>query len=279
MKLPVLGIEKIFDLPYRAEDFRILHHAPINTTEITEAHKHDFYMLLMIDKGRGTHTIDFVEYPVSNSSIFFLAPGQAHQWSISADTTGYQVMFSPAFLAQKGPLWPFFTPSATPLLQLNKEQCRQLSQEFDAMYTEVKNKQPLYSNILHQRLQVTLLLLQRWYTAANPGITQRTENHLINKFLQLLEKYYQQQASVQFYAQHLHITPSYLNQVCSRETGRTAGEYIRERILLEAKRMLALTAMDIREIAYSLGFRDSSYFSRFFRKYTGHTPLEFRRAK
>ncbi|MBV8252734.1 MAG: helix-turn-helix domain-containing protein [Chitinophaga sp.] len=279
MKLPVFGIEKIFDLPYRAEDFKIIHHAPINTTVIAEPHKHDFYMLLLIEKGSGTHTIDFEDYTVQHRSIFFLAPGQAHQWDISADTHGYQVMFSPAFLAQKGPLWPFFTPNTIPVLQLTPTQLKQLQHELHLMHEEMAQHQLLHSSILHHRLQVVLFLLQRWYTAAHPEISHSTSNHLINKFLQMLERHYTQEAGVQFYADKLHITPSYLNQVCSRETGRTAGEYIRERILLEAKRMLSLTTMDIREIAYSLGFKDSSYFSRFFRKYTEQTPLEFRRKK
>ncbi|NIG57426.1 helix-turn-helix domain-containing protein [Chitinophaga sp. Cy-1792] len=277
MKLPVLGIEKIFDLPYKQEDFKILYHAPINEPVIAHAHKHDFYMLLLIERGSGSHTIDFIEYPVEKNTIFFLAPAQAHQWNISPDARGYQVMFSPAFLAQKGPLWPFFTPSALPLLQLRQEEYQLISEEFTKMTTEAANKEPFASQVLYHRLQTILLLLQRWYNVAHPEISASTEHHIINKFLHLLEEHYFQHSTVQFYADKLLISPSYLNQVCSRESGRTAGEYIRERILLEAKRLLTLTTMDIREIAYTLGFKDSSYFSRFFRKYTGNTPLEFRR--
>lgn len=277
MKLPVLGIEKIFDLPYKQEDFKVIHHAPINEPVIAHAHKHDFYMLLLVEHGSGTHTIDFIEYPVEKNTIFFLAPAQAHQWNISPDARGYQVMFSPAFLAQKGPLWPFFTPSALPVLKLRKEEYQLISEEFNKMTVESANKEAFASQVLFHRLQTILLLLQRWYNTAHPEISSNTEHHIINKFLHLLEEHYHQHSSVQFYADKLLISPSYLNQVCSRESGRTAGEYIRERILLEAKRLLTLTTMDIREIAYTLGFKDSSYFSRFFRKYTNNTPLEFRR--
>ncbi|NSL90678.1 helix-turn-helix domain-containing protein [Chitinophaga solisilvae] len=271
MQLPTFGIEKIFNLPYRQEDFKIMHHAPINQPEITEAHKHDFFMLLVIEKGKGTHTIDFREYPVSNHTVFFLAPGQAHQWYLSRNTSGYQVMFSAAFMLPKGPLWPFFTPAAVPLLQLEAVQYRQLAAELQLMTTEKA------ADILQHRLQIVLLLLQRWYVAAHPAEAAAAGNHLINRFLQLLEKHYMQHSEVNYYADRLHVTPSYLNLVCKKESGTTAGEYIRERLLLEAKRMLTLTGMDVKEIAYSLGFNDTSYFSRFFRRYTGQTPVDFRR--
>ncbi|WP_212006202.1 helix-turn-helix domain-containing protein [Chitinophaga sp. HK235] len=269
--LPTFGIEKIFNLPYRQEDFRMIQHQPINQPVIEEAHKHDFFMLLIVEKGSGTHTIDFHDYKVSNYTVFFLAPGQAHQWHLSKNTTGYQVMFAGGFMLHKGPLWPFFTPSAPPLLKLSIGQYEQLATELRLMSAETA------ANITQHRLQIILLLLQRWYASAYPSETAASGHRLINRFLQLLEKHYAQHSEVSYYAAKLHVTASYLNLVCKKESSTTAGEYIRERLLLEAKRLLTLTDMDIKEIAFSLGFNDTSYFSRFFRKYTGQTPVNFRR--
>lgn len=269
--LRTFGIEKIFNLPYQQEDFKLVRHAPINMPVIDEAHKHDFFMLLIIGKGGGTHTIDFRDYKVAPRTVYFLAPGQAHQWDLSANTTGYQVMFSGSFMLQKGPMWPFFTPSANPLLKLTPEQYAQLTTELQLMTGETA------ANITQHRLQIILLLLQRWYAVAYPSETAAAGNRLINRFLQLLEKQYAQHSEVSYYAARLHVTPSYLNTVCRKESGITAGEYIRERLLLEAKRLLILTDMDVKEIAFSLGFNDTSYFSRFFRKYTTQTPVDFRR--
>ncbi|HVI47647.1 MAG TPA: helix-turn-helix domain-containing protein [Chitinophaga sp.] len=269
--LPTLGIEKIFNLPYKQEDFKIMHHTPINMPVIEEAHKHDFFMLLVIDKGHGTHSIDFREYKAGPYTVFFLAPGQAHQWRLSENTQGYQVMFSGDFMLHNNQLWPFFAPASIPFLQLNTEEHRQLTIELSLMEKETT------ANIVQHRLQIVLLLLQHWYMNAHPVETAAASSHLINRFLQLLEKHYAQDSEVSYYAGKLHVTPSYLNQVCKKETGTTAGEYIRERILLEARRMLALTTMDVKEIAWTLGFNDSSYFSRFFKKYSGQAPLDFRR--
>lgn len=277
MMLPTVGIEQIFDLPFRKEDFKIVRHKPINMTVIPEAHKHDFYMLLIIEQGSGTHTIDFRDYSVARHTVFFLAPGQAHQWRLSKNTSGYQVMFSPDFLPASAQAWPFFSPATTPVIQLDNTHFRQLEQELQALVTETDKRESLSLNIIHHRLQLILLLLTRWYNNTFPEQTTAATNRIINRFLLLLENNYAQHSDVAYYARQLHVTANYLNLVCKKESGRTAGEHIRERILLEAKRMLSLTPMDVKEIAYTLGFNDTSYFSRFFRKYTGQTPLSFRK--
>jgi AraC-like DNA-binding protein len=75
----------------------------------------------------------------------------------------------------------------------------------------------------------------------------------------------------------LYVTPNHLNAICRDLMGKPAGEIIRERILLEAKRMLVNAHTGIAGIGYHLGFTDNSYFTKFFKKYTGTTPEAFRR--
>ncbi|SHF09407.1 helix-turn-helix domain-containing protein [Pedobacter caeni] len=277
MLLPTVGIEQIFNLPYTKEDFKILHHQPINMPSIPHAHKHDFYMILLIEKGNGIHTIDFKAHEVKDKMIFFLAPGQAHQWELSKDTSGYQLMFSLKFLLPGSQRFPYFNLAASPFLPLNDEQYLELVQELAKMEQEVNTMPELYIEILQSRLQVVLLLIKRWYSE-NFEVQEFTPDHrIIHSFLALLETHYATHSEVSFYANEMSVTANYLNQVCRKKSGITAGDYIRERILLEAKRMLTLTKLDIKEIAYTLGFNDTSYFSRFFRKYTSASPQEFRK--
>lgn len=277
MLLPTVGIEQIFNLPYTKEDFKIIHHAPINMPEIPQAHKHDFYMILVIDKGKGTHTIDFKEHQVKDKMIFFLAPGQAHQWHLDPGTTGFQLMFSAKFLLPGNQRFPFFNLTADPVFHLNEWQYLELTQELQAMKKEADHAGELSIELLQSRLQVVMLLLKRWYTVLLQEQEFTPDNRIINNFLSLLETHYTTNSEVSFYASELSVTPNYLNQVCRKKSGITAGDYIRDRILLEAKRLLTLTHLDIKEIAYTLGFNDTSYFSRFFRKYTDVSPQEFRK--
>ena len=75
----------------------------------------------------------------------------------------------------------------------------------------------------------------------------------------------------------LYVTPNHLNALCQDLLGKSAGEVIRERILLEAKRQLVNASAGIADVGYDLGFTDNSYFTKFFKKYTGTTPEAFRR--
>lgn len=277
MLLPTVGIEQIFNLPYTREDFKVVHHQPINMPSIPHAHKHDFYMILLIEKGSGTHTIDFKAHEVKDKMVFFLAPGQAHQWKLSKDTSGYQLMFSLKFLLPGSQRFPYFNLSASPFLPLTDDQYFSLIQELEKMEKEVLDSEDLYIDVLQSRLQVVLLLIKRWYSD-NFSVQEFAPDHrIINSFLTLLETHYATHSEVSFYANEMSVTANYLNQVCRKKSGITAGDYIRERILLEAKRMLTFSTLDIKEIAYTLGFNDTSYFSRFFRKYTNSSPQEFRK--
>jgi len=74
----------------------------------------------------------------------------------------------------------------------------------------------------------------------------------------------------------LNITPNYLNSLCKDIYNKTVTEVIQERIILESKRLLAHTGLTVSEISYKLGFKDNSYFGRYFKKVVGIPPEKFR---
>lgn len=273
--LPVISIKDICT-PLKAEAFSIFRHEQQGKNRLPQAHKHDFYMLLFISKGGGTHTIDFTAYPVKPYQVHFLAPGQAHAWELVPHTKGYQLMFGPGFLEGMPQQWPFFPLHAGPVLQLQPAQFADIVQETEQIMKEYARADRFSVRIIGNRLRVLLAMLERWYEAAHASGSPAPQRRIVHQFLSLLEKHYRENATVEYYAGLLHITPQYLNIVCKKETGVTAGHCIRQRLLLEAKRLLSLTGQDVKEIAYALGFSDTSYFSRFFRRYAGQTPLSFR---
>ncbi len=91
-----------------------------------------------------------------------------------------------------------------------------------------------------------------------------------------LESHFFEVRSVAAYARMLKVTSGHLSESILHHTGRTAGELIRDRLLLEARRLLVHSSLNVAEIAVSLQFEDPSYFSRFFRRSTGVSPGEFR---
>jgi len=273
--LPVIRIQDICT-PLKAEVFSIFRHEEQGRASLPQPHKHDFYMLLVVTAGSGTHTIDFSPYPVTPGSVYFLAPGQPHDWELHPDTKGFQLMFGRDFLTGDTLQWPFFSFSANPHLHLEEAPFNAVVRELESILEEYALADYLTVRIITYRLLSLLTMLERRYDEAHPTTNQPPVQRLVKQFLAMLEKSYRENATVEHYAAQLHVTPQYLNIVCRKETGITAGNLIRRRLLLEARRLLSLTTQDVKEIAYELGFSDTSYFSRFFRRYTGQTPLEFR---
>jgi AraC-like DNA-binding protein len=99
---------------------------------------------------------------------------------------------------------------------------------------------------------------------------------LVRRFRQALERSFRASTPIRDYAKMLGVTTSHLSESLRLETGSTAGELIRARLLLEAKRLLLHSELTIAEIGYELGFEDPSYFSRFIRREIETSPVELR---
>ena len=99
----------------------------------------------------------------------------------------------------------------------------------------------------------------------------------VRAFFELLRRKDYTLQPVQWYADRLHISPKYLSALCKQRTDRTASQWIADYTVEEAKRGLLHSDATVKEIAYRLGFADSSFFCQYIRKHTGRTPLEIRR--
>lgn len=247
-------------------------------------HRHSFYHLVLFTKGGGSHTIDFDQFPVKPYQIYFMIPGQVHSWDFTGVTDGYIVNFSTdffkSFLQNQHYLdqFDFFNG-------ISEEGVRQLP---PTRHKEVVN---LFESILavssdegrHRFDRIRLLLLQLFIQIDNvqrppdsrPVAPQK--QLLLKSFRRLIDTHYRTMRLPREYADLLYVTPNHLNALVQDLLGKTAGELIRDRILLEAKRLLVNAEMTVTEVAYELNFEDNSYFNRFFKKYTGLTPEEFRK--
>jgi AraC family transcriptional regulator, transcriptional activator of pobA len=131
--------------------------------------------------------------------------------------------------------------------------------------------------IVRLLLQLILMKMNRFYLPGNGTNSSRREAELVRRFLVNLEQNPKVASAVSSHAASLSVSPETLSETVKKETGKTPGTLIRERVLLEAKRLLLHTSLSVSEIAYQLLFKDPSYFNRFFRRATGKTPAEFRK--
>lgn len=106
---------------------------------------------------------------------------------------------------------------------------------------------------------------------------KQVEVQFLRKFSKLVEQHYKTHHTVADYADMLFITPKNLSKKISLLSKNTPNDIIKDRIILESKRLLAHTSLSVKEIAYSLNYEDDAYFVRFFTKHTGISPTSFRK--
>lgn len=98
------------------------------------------------------------------------------------------------------------------------------------------------------------------------------------KFINLIDENYKKGYSVAEYARLLHISSRSLSDLTQQQINKTPSQMIQERIILEAQRLLLYSNLNINQVGYRLGFDDASYFVKYFKKYTGVSPSEFKKS-
>jgi AraC-like DNA-binding protein len=262
--------------PYYVEQLRphVARFPHVNTP-----HAHSFFLLLYVSAGSGTHTIDLITYEMKPGSVFFIAPGQVHQWHLAADSDGIVVFFDPSFYQLRYPdrdllALPFFDNLHPPVLYLPA--VNEVALLFEQLRDEYQSSFANQAEVVRAYLALVLELAARRYPALPASTEVSLAQRQIRQFGTLLNQHYRSKRSVQEYAELLHLTANYLNALCQRVLGQKASALIHGRVVLEAQRLLTHSALSVTQMADELGFDDPSYFGRYFRKYVGVSPEVFR---
>jgi hypothetical protein len=243
-------------------------------------HKHDFFLVVLVTNGSGWHEVDFVRYNVKPGSVFTLQPGQMHFWELSKDIDGFVFFHTKSFYEEANRSlqihdFPFYAS-----FQSNKE--------FSISNEKVIKLQYWMSEIIEEtttiqadsRIKIrTLIDLIYIELSRDFVIDKNTQKHnyldRLKEFEKLIESNYKVYKSAQFYADKLNVSTKHLNRIVKDSINKTSSELIADRVILEAKRLLIQSNLNVSEIGYALGYFDKSYFVRFFKKQTGETPLTF----
>lgn len=236
-------------------------------------HKHDFYQILLITAGSGWHEIDFHRLSASARKIFVMKPGQVHAWQLHRNTRGFVIEFSAESVAQNELLREWLRQSADALTPKPAE-WKKLLALAQAMLEEFQAAAGRFERVIQNYLEIFLLHLHRLGHAA-PNQKASSE---VERFRELVEAHFRREHSVEFYASRLGTSAQALTMRMSRALGKPPRKLIQERLLLEAKRMLAQSGDPISQIGYDLGFEDPNYFARFFRTNAKASPGNFRLA-
>lgn len=241
-------------------------------------HRHDFYYLLLLEKGAGTHSIDFEPYPVNDWTLFLMRPGQVHQHELLPGSCGWLIAFNPDF-------YP---------LSKNTEQSERLNQLVQHNHLvipdgarpqlfaivrqldiELKERKTGYEEVIRSYLNVFFTLLYRIPEGKQSQKPSESKARL-QELQRLIEKHLHETKKVSDYAEMMSLTVYQLNSITKSHLGKTGSELIADHVILEAKRQLLATNLLVSQVAFDLGYMDPAYFIRFFKKHTGLTPNLFR---
>ena len=279
------SIANFFDVPLKLPHFHLnrLEEMPPLPERIKSPHKHGFYEVFLVKKGLVWHHVDYQEFELPANTLFFISQGQLHFWSKTDRThlTGYRLMFTEDFFQINQPDNRFLFELVyldnvyqTPLLKIESATAPIFSY-FDLMQQEFE-REDCNEQAIRSLLFLALTEIQRLTNTSKTTLLDKQQLQIYKQFRQLLEANFTQKWSVESYAEQLCITPKNLNRALQGVANQNFTALLQNRITLEAKRLLSFSPLTVSQIGTELGFEDSSYFSRFFKKNTALSPLEFR---
>lgn len=268
---------------WASEEF-VVYEGPIPSPRWYTPVRQDFYPFFCMESGIIRNSVDLQHYELRKDDLFFIRPWQIVQMEyVSPDARGRLVAFEPTFLVnQTGHLLEklsFLSPMAGPVISLSAGEADMIRGMIRDIRQKVEDHQRPHRRLIAVTSVSSLLLeidsiyLARHREGEKP-LSRKQE--LTNHFLNLVSLHFLRERTVQFYSDLLNITPKYLTQITKALTGKTAGELIDDRVVLEAKVMLTDPELPIKLIAERLNFSDQFFFSKYFKNFTGLSPREYR---
>jgi AraC family transcriptional regulator, transcriptional activator of pobA len=259
-----------------ALDVRSLELESIDEDEVREPHRHAYHELIWVREGSGRHLIDGEPVDFGPRTLTLIAKGQVHQFERADRVSGVVVRFDDEWLAGSR-RWLFSGGSCSELSVPEADAPR-----FDALLELLREEveqsaRPESAELRRHLLSAALLWAQRWREAQlEGGGATSADVQLQQRFLETLERDFENSHEAAHYAAELGVTTGTLSRTLMRLGGRTTKQLILDRVLLEAARLLRFSDLSIKEIAARLGFPDQFAFSKAFKRQRGEAPLDFR---
>jgi AraC family transcriptional regulator, transcriptional activator of pobA len=258
-----------------------MHSVTLNPERL-RPHLHEFFQIFIL-RGNAAVMHDFVEFKAHGTTMVFMSPGQIHTARPSPGLRGTTVSFTQEFFDGGAPPpsrlldFDFFFPAEIqPWLSLSKNDEKEVLPLFRDLQTEFDHGLIGAVDVLRATLHILLARVSRLFAGKRSPRAISRGAQLARQFHLSVEQHFREERGLADYARDLGVTTNHLHDVVREVTGQSAGQILRRRRLLDAKRLLSHTDLSVSEIGYQLGFRDPSYFSRFFRQAEDLTPAEFR---
>ena len=272
--------------------------AVVDTKKATKPHpnhmtmNYGVYALFLKNTKCGDIRYGRQSYDYQEGTVTSFAPGQIVEINMEEnyrpDALG--LMFHPDLikgtsLGQNIKNYSFFSYSSAEALHLSDKEKRIFTDCLGNIRNELEHPIDKHSRkLISRNIELLLDYCMRFYE--RQFVTRTVTNRsVLVKFETLLDDYFKNRMpvteglpTVKYFADKVYLSPNYFGDMIKKETGKTAQEYIKTKIIDLAKEMILGSEMTVSQISYELGFQYSQHFSRIFKKSTGQTPGEYRKA-
>lgn len=238
-------------------------------------------MVLWFESGPNEFHIDGKAYSFQKNDIVFLT--EFHSITPKNIETIRFLRFNRPFycildhdseVGCKGML--FFGASQLPVITLPLEEVEKFDILWKMFTIEMKSDDNLQIEMLRMMLKRYLILCARLYKVQENYPKEKSASDIVRDFNFFVEQYFRTKHTIADYAELLHKSPKTLSNIFSKIGSKTPLQYIHDRKMLEARRLLRYSDLQIQEIGYKIGYDDIQAFSRFFKKHEGVSPSEFK---
>lgn len=247
--------------------------------------KNKFYTVLLLKDTKGTIIIDNQEINLEPRKFFFINYNQVYYFKNHHSGIGDVMMFTKSFYnyvytGNKMIKSDTALHHVPPFLIISEENIHDLSKIFEEIQHEYFSEKLMRKEIICMLLKIFMMKYIRNSTKKNSiDLTINHKKELVQNFIHLVNLHYKELKTTSKYAEKLNLTPNYLNAVVRNSLDITAGQVIKNRIILEAERLLLHTTLSITEISYELGFNDNSHFGKYFKSEKKLAPNTYRLLK
>lgn len=236
---------------------------------------------LFLTSGRAMMQVGNSTYHIGRNELLFVPAGQVFSFRTGDVNEGYLCHFHNDLfvnrISKKESLecFEFLQVWGNPVIKPGEQAAVFITAVFNRLLQEYIENGLKDVEMITAWLMTLLCEANRGYAAMDSLHTSAMR--MVNRFKELVYLHFRTKHLVKEYADMLHVTPNHLNKIVKNTTGRSAGKWIDEAIILDAKALLYQTRLSVNEIATAAGLNDPSYFTRLFRKYEGVTPAAYRK--
>jgi len=245
-----------------------------------KAHKHErMGQITFWTKGRGSYFVEDKALDFFAPAVSFVPSGVVHGFTVEPEETDAIVVSiadSALLPMQSQTLLPLDIATIT-LGNAGHPLWQRLASIMTLLADEYREARPGMDRALAALAVVAMTEIAR-LAQENPAATGTNPAALATDFRRLVDRHFRDNWPVERYIDALSTTPHLLAKACRNAFGLSVKEFISERRLLEAKRLLLFTVRSVEDIAYEIGLKEAAYFSRFFKASTGMPPSEWRAA-